>query len=291
MAAWVRADVGLDRIAKESGIGSERQAMSPSQEGETRAAYVIQRHFRRVRKGYDPAEVDRHLQLVSEWFRTSRAAEKAREVREQSAARERAAADREVQAERFVESSRLEAEATLEGARLRAQADRDAAGRILREAEVALETGRREGEEILARARDQADGLLTQAREEARSVLPRAREDAATLLAQAREEAEAVRVAARGEAAAIVDQARLQAAAADVLREAEERANGWWPMPSARLSVLPRRAGNAVNRSFRAREWRPAVPGRDAGRGGGRGPSAPGAGRGGATELRGASPP
>ena len=139
MSAWIGS-------RRSRGFGSERQATSPSQEGETRAAYVIQRHFRRVRKGYDPAEVDRHLQLVSEWFRTSRAAEKAREVREQSAARERAAADREVQAERFVESSRLEAEATLEGARLRAEADRDAAGRILREAEVALETGRREGE-------------------------------------------------------------------------------------------------------------------------------------------------
>jgi len=70
--------------------------MPPSGEGETRAAYVIQRHFRRVRKGYDPAEVDRHLQLVSEWFRTSRAAEKTRELGEQSAARERAEYELEV---------------------------------------------------------------------------------------------------------------------------------------------------------------------------------------------------
>ena len=33
--------------------------------------YVVQRHFRLVRRGYDPAEVDRHLQIVSDWFRLS----------------------------------------------------------------------------------------------------------------------------------------------------------------------------------------------------------------------------
>jgi DivIVA domain-containing protein len=77
---------GFSRIGE--GVGdavANGRAMPPSQEGETRAAYVIQRHFRRVRKGYDPAEVDRHLQLVSEWFRTSRAAEKTRELGELSA--------------------------------------------------------------------------------------------------------------------------------------------------------------------------------------------------------------
>ena len=91
---------------------SERKAMPPSGEGETRSAFVVQRAFRRVRKGYDPAEVDRHLQLVSEWFRASRTAERAREVEQRLLARERAVAESEAQARRLVESSRLEADAT-----------------------------------------------------------------------------------------------------------------------------------------------------------------------------------
>ena len=121
----------------------------PSREGETRAAYVIQRHFRLVRKGYDPAEVDRHLELVSEWFRISSSAQKTRELGKQSAARERAAADREAQAERFVESSRLEAEATLEGARL------------------LLARAQEEAEQTRAAARVQAAEIVDQARLEA----------------------------------------------------------------------------------------------------------------------------
>ena len=30
--------------------------------------FVVQRAFSRVRRGYDPDEVDRHLELVSQWF-------------------------------------------------------------------------------------------------------------------------------------------------------------------------------------------------------------------------------
>jgi DivIVA domain-containing protein len=108
--------------------------MPPSSEGETRSAFVVQRAFRHVRKGYDPAEVDRHLQLVSEWFRASRTAERAREVEQQLLARERAVADSEAQAHRQLESSRVEADATLEGARLRAEAEREATERHLHHA-------------------------------------------------------------------------------------------------------------------------------------------------------------
>ena len=99
--------------------------MPPSGEGETRSAFVVQRAFRRVRKGYDPAEVDRHLQIVSDWFRASRTAAKAREVERELQDRERVVAEQEEQARQLLESSRLEAEATLEGARLRAEADRE----------------------------------------------------------------------------------------------------------------------------------------------------------------------
>ena len=139
---------------------SERWGMPPSGEGETRSAYVVQRHFRLVRKGYDPAEVDRHLELVSEWFRTSRTAEKAREVERQLLARERAVTETQAQADRLLESSRLEAEATLEGARLRAQADRHAAERLLQEAELAADQRLREAEETLIRAREESDAVL-----------------------------------------------------------------------------------------------------------------------------------
>ena len=134
---------------------SERRRMPPSGEGETRSAYVVQRHFRLVRKGYDPAEVDRHLELVSEWFRTGRTAEKAREVERQLLAREHAVTEMQAQADRLLENSRLEAEATLEGARLRAQADRQAAERLLQDAELAAEKRLREAEETLTRAREE----------------------------------------------------------------------------------------------------------------------------------------
>ena len=43
-------------------------------EGDSRSLFVVQRAFRRVRRGYDPEEVDRHLELVSEWFSSGRGA-------------------------------------------------------------------------------------------------------------------------------------------------------------------------------------------------------------------------
>ena len=104
-----------------------QRSMAASGEGETRSVYVVQRHFRLVRRGYDPVEVDRHLQLVSEWFRQSRAGERARELEKQLQAREREIADREQQSQRLLESKRIEADATIDGARLRAAADIEAA--------------------------------------------------------------------------------------------------------------------------------------------------------------------
>ena len=102
--------------------------------------YVVQRHFRLVRRGYDPDEVDRHLQIVSEWFSHGRAGDETRELERALAAREQAVQEREQDAERLLasrreeaeqllESQRVEAEATIEGARLRANADLDTAQR------------------------------------------------------------------------------------------------------------------------------------------------------------------
>lgn len=39
--------------------------------GDSRALFVVQRHFRVVRRVYDPDEVDRHLHLVAELFSKS----------------------------------------------------------------------------------------------------------------------------------------------------------------------------------------------------------------------------
>lgn len=108
-------------------MAANAHAMPASGEGETRSVYVVQRHFRLVRRGYDPVEVDQHLQVVSEWFRQSRAGESARELEKHLHARERAVAEREQQAQRLLESQRLEAQATLDGARLRADAELNAA--------------------------------------------------------------------------------------------------------------------------------------------------------------------
>ena len=225
----------------------------------TRSAYVVQRHFRLVRKGYDPAEVDRHLELVSEWFRAGRTAKKAREVERELQARERAAAETQAQADRLLKNSRLEAEATLEGARLRADADRHAAEHLLQEADVAAEKRLREAEETLTRAREESDGQLRQAHHEAREVLPLAREQSEKLLAQAHRDAEQMREAARAEVATIVDQSRLQAAAADIVREAEDKAQLILAEAErAALSVLPRRVHDDVNRNCTRHEPPPS---------------------------------
>src|SRR6188472_1081297 len=112
--------------------------------GESHAVFVVQRSFRRVRRGYDPEEVERHLQLVSEWFTKTHAGEAAREY-EQS------------------HRERIEADATLEGARLKAEA-------TAREGERELERAREEAAAIVDRARLEAAAseTITAAEEEAR---------------------------------------------------------------------------------------------------------------------------
>ncbi|MFZ0042542.1 MAG: hypothetical protein WAK93_14615, partial [Solirubrobacteraceae bacterium] len=70
-----------------------------------------------MRRGYDPQEVDRHLELVAEWFRSSGLGREATELRAELRERERAVGEREEQLRRAQESGQLEAQATLEGAR------------------------------------------------------------------------------------------------------------------------------------------------------------------------------
>src|SRR3954468_3653927 len=125
--------------------------------GESHAVFVVQRSFRRVRRGYDPDEVERHLQLVSEWFTKTHAGEAAREY-EQS------------------HRERLEADATLEGARLKAEASA------------------REAEAELTRARAEAAPIVDQARLDAAAAetITAAQAEAAAIIAAAHDEARAV---------------------------------------------------------------------------------------------------
>jgi DivIVA domain-containing protein len=72
--------------------------------------FVIQRAFNRVRRGYDPEEVDRHLERVSRWFTSTDIGQALTHERTQLLLRERAVAEREAELARGVEGARLEAE-------------------------------------------------------------------------------------------------------------------------------------------------------------------------------------
>jgi DivIVA domain-containing protein len=120
--------------------------------GDSRSLFVVQRSFRRVRRGYDPEEVDRHLQLVSEWFSHGRAGRTARQLREELDTREREADAARREAEKVLEGARVEERATLEGARVRAAGE--------------VEKAAREAERILAEARERAAQELAAARAE-----------------------------------------------------------------------------------------------------------------------------
>ena len=84
--------------------------------------FVVQRSFRRVRRSYDPDEVDRHLELGSQWFMSTEVGRAFAQQRMELRERERAVAASEAEQARESAGARLEAEATLEGARRRADA-------------------------------------------------------------------------------------------------------------------------------------------------------------------------
>src|SRR3954462_2077307 len=171
--------------AREDSAAPRRRPVRMARPGESHAVFVVQRSFRRVRRGYDPDEVERHLQLVSEWFTKTHAGESLRE---------------------YEHSQRegLEAEATLEGARIKAEA-------TAREAEAELAAAREEAAALAEQARAEAGALVEQARAEAAprveqpgarapALVDQARLDAAWAESVTAAEAEAARL--RGEAAA-----------------------------------------------------------------------------------------
>jgi DivIVA domain-containing protein len=155
--------------------------------GDSRSLFVVQRAFRRVRRGYDPDEVDRHLELVSEWFSQGRGGRTAREVEQELRERERRSGATEAQAARLLEDAHVEERATIEGARLRAAAD--------------IEEARREAARIVAEARKEAERLIEAGRAEAEA-------QAAALRAERDRELEAYAERRRREADRLVEGAR-----------------------------------------------------------------------------------
>ena len=185
--------------------------------------FVVQRAFSRVRRGYDPDEVDRHLELVSQWFTSTDIGRAFTHERAELDQRERAVAAKEEAQARDLEGARLEAEATLEGARRRADGE-------ARAADQALAAARQEAAAIRADADRQRTELLEQARAEAAAaeVIRAAEERAAAIVATASEEAErvlAVRVATAAEREREQRLAAVRAEAAELAERLREEAD------------------------------------------------------------------
>ena len=186
-----------------------------SARGQSLSMFVVQRSFSRVRRGYDPDEVDRHLELVSRWFTSTDAGQAFTHERAQLLGRERAVAGMEADMVGVIEGARLEAEATLDGARRRADADTQAAERTLAEAHE-------QAAAIRSDAEAQRAEILDQARTEAAAagVMRAAREHASTIVAEANAEAERIHAEARSAGERLLAAARADAAeAAEALRE------------------------------------------------------------------------
>jgi DivIVA domain-containing protein len=139
---------------------------------ESLSVYVRQRSFRRVMRGYDPEEVDRHLETISQMVASGAIGEVAREHDDRLADRERAVEASEVEvrerladAERELHEARVEAEATLKGAQLKA------------EALTAQAEHEREASAIIAAARSEAERSVAAAQAAAAAELERARTD------------------------------------------------------------------------------------------------------------------
>lgn len=148
----------------------------PHRGAESLAVYVRHRVFRKVMRGYDPAEVDRHLETISNMIMTGAMAELVREQDERIAEREAAAAATEAsarklfeQAEHELHAARVEADATLQGAKAKARADEETGRQLLEQAKLEADA-----HEIVRDARDEADRLIAQAREEATQIVAEA---------------------------------------------------------------------------------------------------------------------
>src|SRR3954447_12948328 len=64
------------------------------------SVFVVQRSFRRVMRGYDPVEVEHHLERVSRWFSETGIHQEARKAEAKLHERERGLGEREDQGRR-----------------------------------------------------------------------------------------------------------------------------------------------------------------------------------------------
>jgi DivIVA domain-containing protein len=79
--------------------------------------FVVQRTFSRVRRGYDPDEVDRHLELVSQWFTSTDIGRTFTHERSRLQERERAVAAREAEQARGIDGFRSRTHESCSGER------------------------------------------------------------------------------------------------------------------------------------------------------------------------------
>src|SRR3954447_7711230 len=106
-----------------------------SSRGQSLSMFVVQRTFTRVRRGYDPDEVDRHLERVSRWFTGAEVYELIEAERQRLLERAAALDARAGALDRDAQGARIGAGAPRGGARRRAAAP-------LRDAEQQLEQAR-----------------------------------------------------------------------------------------------------------------------------------------------------
>src|SRR3954447_12144894 len=86
---------------------------SMSSRGRSLSLFVVQRTFTLVRRGYDPAEVDRHLELVASWFTSTDVGRELSRGRRALEQRERELERARGELEQSVRGAQLEADATL----------------------------------------------------------------------------------------------------------------------------------------------------------------------------------
>ena len=208
-------------------MGCETRLMSSR--GQSLSMFVVQRTFSRVRRGYDPDEVDRHLELVSQWFtstdigraftheraglhqaserwppeRPSRRADRGSAAGGRGDARGRPtprrrggrAADRTL-AEARQEAAAIRADAERHRTEILDQARAEAAAaEVIRVAEeqaaTIVERASEDAERILAEARSAAERELTAARRDREQRLAEVRAEVAKLAERLRKEADA----------------------------------------------------------------------------------------------------
>ena len=195
--------------------------------------YVVRRDFRRVMRGYDPAEVDEHLEKVATWFSgggLERVAEQHMEAAEEALTHQREALGRE----------RAEAKAETEGTAERVRGELETARA---DAVEAREAARREAEALVASAREEAAAATDGARLEAEGVVEAARADAERRQSAAEVHAAEMRAAAQAE----LEAASEKRAQSD--RAATEAVNGGEEQARARGAAAEQDAKNLLERA------------------------------------------